>query len=195
MAVRPLGVTPMNTMRCGFVCLSLCLLLYFGCIGPRRPPVGKRVAAARDELPGPVPDTIRLRIRAKDLLVEELASGRLTLLDAAALFRELDGVPPVLVYPTIPDRDPPIRLVCLTEDERYCVRVITFARNSLRADRSGRAKIVTERLVAEFEASAFLSGTIRLPDPGSLEPVHGLLQRCVPAGLSAPTTTTAPGDR
>ena len=182
----------MKTVWCGLVCLSLCLLLYFGYIVPRRTPVGERAAAARDEQFGPIPETIRLRIRAKDLLVEELAAGRLTLFAAAALFRELDGMPPMTVY--LPDRDPPIRLVCPTEDERTCVRVITFARNSLRTAQPGRAEIVTERLVAEFEAERRLSGTIRLPDPGSLEPVHRLLQRCADAGSAAPTKTTAPGD-
>jgi hypothetical protein len=152
------------------------------------------VAAVRDEQSGSNPDTNLLRILAKGLLVEELASGRLTLFDAAALFRELDGMPPMTVCSTNPDADPPIRPVCPTEDERYCVRVITVARNVLRVAQLGRAEIVTERLVAEFEAERCLSGTIRLPDPGSLEPVHGLLQRCVHAGMPPPTTTTAPGD-
>jgi hypothetical protein len=182
----------MNTMRWGFVCLSLGLLLYCCCVVRMWPPVDERVASARAEQSGPVPDTLRLRIRAKDLLVEDLASERLTLFDAAALFRGLDGIPPRAVYSA--DPDPPIRPVCPTDDERYCVRVITVARNALRVAQPDRARIVTERLVAEFEAERCRSGTIRLPDPGSLEPVQGLLQRCAHAGLSAPTTTTAPGD-
>jgi hypothetical protein len=185
----------MNTARWGFVCLSLCLLVYSGCIVARRAPVAERGAAAHDEQFGPIANTIRLRIQAKCLLVEELAAGRLTLLDTAALFRELDRMPPMTKYPPNPYPAPPIRLECPTEDERYCVRVITFARNLLRVTQPGRAESVTERLVAEFEAERRLSGTIRLPDRGSLEPVHGLLQRCVYTRLSAPTTTTAPGDQ
>jgi hypothetical protein len=183
----------MNKVPCGFVCLLLCLLLYSGFFA-RRTSVGERRAAARDEPFGPIPDTIRLRILAKDLLVEELASGRLTLFAAAALFRELDGMPPMTVYSTKLDPNPPVQLECPTEDERYCVRVITFARNSLRGAQPGRAEIVTERLVAKFEAERRLSGAIRLPDPGSLESVYGLLQRCAHAGLPAPTATNAPGD-
>jgi hypothetical protein len=189
----------MNTARRGLVCLSLCLLLYSGCVVARRTPVAER-AEARDELFGPVPEAIRLRILAKGLLVEELASGRLTLFEAAALFRELDELHPATVYPTTSDLDPPIRLACPTDDERYCVRVITFARNALRMAQPGRAEVVTRRLAAEVEAERRRSGTIRPPDPGSLEPVHRLLQRCVllqrhlHAGLPAPTRTTALGE-
>jgi hypothetical protein len=184
----------MNKARWGFVCLWLCLLIYGGCIVSRRTTVDNRMAVARDEPFGPIPDTLRLRILAKEQLVEEVASGRLTLFATAALFRELDGMPPRNEFPT--HQDPPIRLECSTEDERYCVRVITFAWNSLRATpaQPGRAEIVTERLVAEFEAERNLSGTIRLPDPRSLEPIHRLLRRCARAGLPAPTTTTAPGE-
>ena len=68
----------MNTARCGFVCLWLCLLLSAGGVVPRRAPVGERVAAARDEPSGPAPGTVRLRTLVKGLLVEELASGRRT---------------------------------------------------------------------------------------------------------------------
>ncbi len=182
----------MSRVRYGLVCLLLCLLVYSGWVVSRRTLEVERVAAARDEPPGPIPATLRLRILAKSLLVEELASGRLTLLDAATLFRELDGLPPRTVYPPIPDPDPPIRVVRPTEDERYCVRVITFTRGALRMTQPGRVEILTARLVAEFEAERCRSGTIRLPDPGSLEPVQGLLQRCARAGVSAPTT--APGD-
>jgi hypothetical protein len=184
----------MNTARCGLVCLSLCLLVYFGCIVSRLVSESEPLPAARDEEFGPVLETIRLRLLAKDLLVKELLSGRLTLFEAAALFRELDAMPPRAVYSTSPDPDPPIRLACPTEEERYCLRVITFARGALRNPRPGRAEIVTERLVVEFEAERCLVGAIRLPDPGSLEPIHGLLQRCAHAGLSAPITTPAPGE-
>jgi hypothetical protein len=156
--------------------------------------VGEPVPAAGEELHGLVPEAVRLRLLAKDLLVKELASGRLTLFEAAALFRELDALPPRTVYSTCPDPDPPIRVAGPTEEERYCLRVITFAWHALRTAQPGRAEILTKRLVAEFEAERCLSGAIRLPDPGSLEPVHGPLQRCDQARVSAPSTTTAPGE-
>jgi hypothetical protein len=140
------------------------------------------VPPARDERASAIPDTVRLRILAKILLVEGIASGRVTLFDAAALFRELDGMPPVTVYPTKPDPDPPVRLECPTEDERYCLRVITVARNMLRVTQPGRAEIVTERLVAEFESERCRTGAIRLPDPGSLDLIDGLLKRRARAG-------------
>jgi hypothetical protein len=184
----------MNKVQCGFVCLLLCLLLSAGFVVPRCTQVAERAAATRGEQFGPIPDVIRARILAKDLLVEELASGRLTLFDAAALFRELDGMHPMTVYPTKPNPDAPIRLECPTEDERYCVWVITFARNSLRSVEPVRARIVTERLVAELEAERRLPGAIRLPGPGSLGPARELLRRRAHVGLSAPGTTTAPGE-
>jgi hypothetical protein len=183
----------MNTARTWVVCLSVFLLVFSAWVVPRLAPVSEPLPAAGEELQGPVLEFIRLRLLAKDLLVKELSSGRLTLFEAAALFRELDAMPPRTVYSTSPDPDPPIRLECPTEEELYCLRVITFAWNALRTPRPGRANILTERLVAEFEAERCLAGAIRLPDPGSMGSVHGLLQRCAHAGLSAPTTT-APGE-
>src|SRR5262245_57206353 len=181
-AVRLSGVTPMNAVRCGFVCLSLGVLLCFGYIVTRRAPERERPTGDYGERSDAVPETIRRRILAKELLVWDLASGRLSLFAAAALFRELDRIPPETKYSAAPDPDPPLRLSSPTEDERYCVVVISVTRSVLRVSQPDRAEIVTERLVAEFEAERRRSGTIRLPGPGSLETLRELLRRRVPDG-------------
>jgi hypothetical protein len=170
----------MNTVRCGLVCFSLGMLLGIASVLLRWAPERERPTWDGDEPSATVPDVIRRRILAKDLLVEELASGRRSLIETAALFRDLDRVPPETLYTTALDPDPPLRLTSPTEDERYCSVVIAVTRNVLRVSQPERAEVVVERLLSEFEAERCLKGTIRLPIPESLEPAHEFLRRCVP---------------
>src|SRR5262245_46224225 len=124
-----MGVATMNAARWGYVCLSLGVLLCFTYLVPGWAPQRGQPTGDDVERADPVFATIRGRILAKELLVGELASGSLSLFEAAALFRELDRVPPETKYPTGPDPDPPLRLTSPTEDERYCVVVIGVTRN------------------------------------------------------------------
>jgi hypothetical protein len=108
------------------------------------------------------------RIRAKDRIVRDLAAGRYSLLEAAAMFRELDHVPPEVKYPEkypeVPFDPQPLQLVSPTEEERYCVAVIVYARNWLRGSAPEPARDLTERLVREFWAEQSERGEVRLPD-------------------------------
>jgi hypothetical protein len=119
--------------------------------------------------------TVR-RIRAKERIVEDLARGRYSLLEAAALFRELDRVPPEATYPA-PYPSPALELESPTEDERYCIVVITYARNSLVGSEPERARALTERLVVEFWAERRGRGDVRLPDVPAGELVRELWER------------------
>jgi hypothetical protein len=172
----------MNAARIGLVCLSLGVLLGIMSFVPEWVPERERPTRDGDDQPATVPDVIRRRILAKIHLVEELAADRISLIEAAALFRDLDRVPPETNYSTVPDPDPPLRLTTPTEDERYCEVVIRVARNNLRVSQPDRAEAVIAHLVSEFEAERCLKGTIRLPNPESLEPAHELLRRCVSEG-------------
>jgi hypothetical protein len=170
----------MNAVRSGLICFCLGVLLGITAMVSGCAPKWERPTRELDEGRDTVPDVIRRRILAKDLLVEELASGRRSLIETAALFRALDRVPPETTYATVPDPDPPLRLTSPTEDEKYCEVVIRVARNILRVSQPDRAEAVVAQLVAEFEAERCLNGTIRLPNPESLEPAHELLRRCDP---------------
>jgi hypothetical protein len=172
----------MNAVRIGLISLSLVVLLGIASVVPGWVPERERPTREGDDQQATVPDVIRRRILAKIHLVEELASGRRSLIETAALFRDLDHVPPETVYTTALDPDPPLRLTSPTEDERYCSVVITVTRNVLRVSQPERAEVVIARLVTEFEAERCFMGTIRLPNPESLEPAHELLRRCVPDG-------------
>lgn len=169
----------MTASRCGFVCVILAVVGVFV--------LGRRVAEmpvrphstdpAIDERAGPETEALVLRIRAKDRIVEDLVLGRRPLVEAAALFRELDRVPPQAKYLAVPDPDPPLRLASPTEEEWYCNAVITYARNSLRVMQPDQAEAVTGRLVAEFWAERCERGEVRLPVVTAPEPVRELLKR------------------
>lgn len=116
-------------------------------------------------------ETIRLRILAKNRIVDGLADDGLPLLDAAALFRELDRIPPTTPYPLVTHPGHPLPLTSPTADESCCGAVILFAHNSLKATRPDQAEVVTKRLVVEFWTEKRRQGAVRLPDPANLEQV------------------------
>jgi hypothetical protein len=131
-------------------------------------------AEADPEAAAPVPDIVPLRLRAKDALSREVAAGRRSLVEAAALFRELNRLPP---EPTKPSRvDPFLTIPADTEEGWLCRQVVEHVRVALHREPE-RAAAAVARLEAEFFAELQAHGTIRLPDPAALEPVHDLLER------------------
>jgi hypothetical protein len=126
-----------------------------------------------------------LRIRAKDRIVQDLASGRSSLLEAAALFRELDRVPPEVAYPAVLYPAPPLQLESPTAEERYCILVINYVRNTLRGSEPERARALAEQLVEEFWAAKGRPEGVRLPDVTGREPVRELLERARSGSLKS----------
>lgn len=128
-------------------------------------------------------EVVHLRIQAKARIAREVIAGRRPLLEAAALFRELDRLPPVaeVQFGWIPVRLPfPTR----TEEEKYCrsvaVWVWTWSTNARTpGDDSAdeRAAAAVARLVAEFENERGRCGAIRLPDSSALESAAALIER------------------
>jgi hypothetical protein len=138
--------------------------------GPAEPPVSEALTA-------PPPETALLRLAAKLQLAREVADGRRTLWEAAALFRELDRLPPPPIELSRLDGvDQSLPIAGRTEAERYCRHVVAQVRAALRDD-LGRVAAAAARLEAEFVAELRAHGAIRLPDPASLEPVEELLQQ------------------
>jgi hypothetical protein len=95
------------------------------------------------------------RVHTKYYLAGDVAEGRLGLLEAAALFRDLDRQWPAL------EPDPRHAHLGITEEERYCRAVIGLVRLTLH-DRAEGGAAVVERLEAELR-SHLERGNLRLP--------------------------------
>src|SRR5262249_23603605 len=96
------------------------------------------------------------RITAKDQVADEVIAGRLTLVEAAARFRDLNAVPP--------DHPDPYRTTYPggSDREKLCRQVISWV-----ASATGRAQAEARALVAcleaELEDLLGRHGTIELP--------------------------------
>jgi hypothetical protein len=144
-------------------------------VGPQPAPDGAPEAWARAT---GYPDIVPLRWQAKDVVAQEVIAGRRPLLAAAALFGELDRLPPepadpwgqagAADAPHIPGRTPA---------ERLCRSVIAHVRAALRHEPPAVADAAVARASAEFFKELRAHGAIRLPDPATLEPVAELLAR------------------
>jgi hypothetical protein len=122
---------------------------------------------------------VDVRSVARAQLAREAADGRRTLLEAAALYRELNRLPPPTAAPRYVDpRGPLARLPLETEEALLCRQVVIYADSALREEgRDREAQAAVARLEAEFFAELRAHGTIRLPDPPPPEPVEEVLRQ------------------
>ncbi len=167
--------------------LALCLAGALTVVLCRRPdgPAEDLPARAPEELVDGFPETVALRSLAKRQLAREAAEGRRSLLEAAALFGELNRLPPE-TPPVRPDpAEPPAPLPGGTEAERLCQQVVAFARVALADRPPAEAQAAVARLVAEFRAELGRHGAVRLPDPSCLTPVHEILEQVRQATTAA----------
>jgi hypothetical protein len=131
---------------------------------------------------GPVPESAavaeewygprEVRILAKHVVAREAAAGTRSLVEAAALFRELDRLPPAAPDPS---SVPPYR-GWRSEEERLCRQVMAFARQVLHDDPPARDR-AEARLAGQLQEELRNPGAIRRPDPAELEPLAELLER------------------
>ncbi len=123
------------------------------------------------------PEAAALRVLAKRRLACEAAAGTRSLLEAAALFGELNRLPPE-TPPVRPDPDePPAPLPGGTDEERLCQQVVRFARVELADRPPDEAQSAIARLEAEFWRERNRRGAIRLPAPPTVTPVHEILEQ------------------
>jgi hypothetical protein len=130
----------------------------------------------------PWPEVVRLRALAKDRLAREVAAGRLPLLEAAALFRELDRVPPSVEPARLDGADASVLIPGRSDAERWCQRVLAHVQAAL-GDRPAERAEAEDRVVAEFFRVLRADGAVRLPDPFGLPTAEELLTQ-TRAGLS-----------
>jgi hypothetical protein len=126
-----------------------------------------------DVLPAAPGDPLLVRLAAKGLIARDVAEGRRTLLEGAALFRALDRLPPAPVEPDPRPSDPFIPIPTRTADEWACWQVARWA-VSVPTDR--RARGVARRLAAQFTAEVRRAGDVRLAEPRA-EEVEAVLAR------------------
>jgi hypothetical protein len=122
-------------------------------------------ASAIETLTGTVPETVALRGWAKDQIAREVAAGRRGLLDAAALYGELNQLPPVVNHSKEDVDNWPWRDPVRTDEERLCRQVMTWVQQLLSRESPDRVGQVSDRLEAEFRAGLREQGEIRLPGP------------------------------
>jgi hypothetical protein len=164
---------PLKIMVLAFASASACAVT---CKGP-----GGQVAPSPPEARTQAGDSsadqiaaIRLRSAAKFQLAREVAAGRRTLEEAAALFCELDRLPPA-AGPAVADLfNVDVPVAARTAAERACRQVINFVSVAVPGEAGAAAEA---RLVAHYRAEVARRGTVRLPDPAALTPVRELLDQ------------------
>jgi hypothetical protein len=124
---------------------------------------------------------ITLRILAKERIAREAAAGARPLVQAAALFRELNRHPPAVVAAGHPSL-----LRGHTEEERLCWQVIQYATNEAAA---------AARLEAELHEELRRHGAVRLPDPAGLTSAAELLEQAWAAMTEAERRAWLPTPR
>jgi len=104
-------------------------------------------------------ESLMRRHLAKDQAVRELLAGRLTLLQAAARFRDAEAAVPASWTPPVrADAGDP------AEGERLCRDVITRVHDWLATNLPEHAAEITARLEAELRRLRGEDGVVRLPD-------------------------------
>jgi hypothetical protein len=126
------------------------------------------------------PETAVLRTQAKKLLAREVAEGRRSLVEAAALFGALNRLPPVTPELSCLDNSgfhwvlsAPVH----TEEERLCRQVVQWVDGFRLSDSPEYAAAAVARLEAEFREELRRQGAIRLPDASGLPTARELLER------------------
>lgn len=131
-------------------------------------------------------DSVQSRVLEKLLLAARVADGKVSLLDAAARFRQLDGEKPLLYL-----KEFRLAYPGRSDDERYCRQVIAFVRGTLSCQPHRHKDVV--RLEAELEQT-LRDGSILLPPQGP--EASGRTPRSVAAsGRTCATASRAPRRR
>ena len=156
------------------------LFLFLALSGIGAAVVGRRINEQARPLPvpwdedqaTPVAETTTWRILAKQRIAREVTAGTRPLAEAAALFRELNRVPPALVAPLVDPNSPGH-----TEEERLCRQVISYVASPGRECSPTAAAAAVTRLESELREELRRHGAVRLPEPAGLPSAAELLMQ------------------
>jgi hypothetical protein len=99
----------------------------------------------------------------------DVIEGRLSLVDAAAKYGELNRQHPIAIPLDHGDDHPtPLRSPVRTDEERLCRQVINWV-GALLSEDPDRAKIVVARLELEYRTEQDKESGVRLPDPATVQ--------------------------
>jgi hypothetical protein len=141
--------------------------------GPAEP----RSVPVVETLVAPPPEAAALRMLAKRHIARDVAAGRRSLVEAAALFRALNS--PAQADALSRDDPHPWALTApaRTDDERLCRQVVEWV-GALRLTESPEyAAAAVARVNAEYREELRQHGAIRLPDPAGLPTAEELLEK------------------
>jgi hypothetical protein len=101
-------------------------------------------------------EIVNRRIRAKVMIVREVVAGQLSLLEAAAWFRDVNAADPdyACIQCLFPGK---------TEPERLCRQVLSWARGELNDRPTSQAETIQQALEEEFEKLQKRPGGIHFP--------------------------------
>jgi len=158
-------------------------LFLFTLAGPLAVVLAWRPGAPDEPAPAPAdaapgdrwPATTPLRILAKRQITREVIAGRRPLAEAAALFRELNRVPPDVsrfdIFTGAPI-DP-----SSSAEERLCRQVVAWVGSVMHHEPVPGREAVLARLEAELREMLGQPGGVRLPDSGAVASGPELLAR------------------
>jgi hypothetical protein len=126
---------------------------------------------------GPLPESMTLRFLAKQHIARDVVAGRMSLIEAATLFRvlnlpaDLDALNREGAHCWVLTE--PVH----TEDERHCRQVVQWVSALGLTDSSEHVAAAVARLTAEYQEEARRHGQVRLPDRAGRPTAEGLLNQ------------------
>jgi hypothetical protein len=114
-----------------------------------------------DYQPSPVNPSIFQRTESKRRIALDVIANRCSLIEAAALFRELNRMPPVAIVNEV-WLPIPMTATVRTDDERLCGQVINWVDRLLHG--TAESDAVLTRLEREYRSEQAKPGGIRLPE-------------------------------
>ena len=131
---------------------------------------------ATEALPG-VDETAALRVVAKRQIARDVAAGRRTLFEGAALFRVLNVPQQSTVLSDDVTYPWALTAPCRTEDEQLCRQVVEWVGSLCLTDSSELAAAAVIRLNVEFRGHQRLHGQVVLPTPSAVPTLQNVLNR------------------
>jgi len=113
---------------------------------------------------GPMPESMTLRFLAKQHIARDVVAGRMSLIEAATIFRVLNQPVDLDALNREGGQFWVLTEPVHTEDERHCRQVVQWVSALGLTDSSEHVAAAVARLTAEYQEEARRHGQVRLPD-------------------------------